>query len=154
MSADHLIDRATKVDIDEIGVHPLDDLLGGFGQSLRIPAEELYSDRSFPLGECDIPPSSGIAMHDAVGRDKFRGQDIGPFFPADPAKNRVGHPGHRSQKEALGHGVHGITVPRRALLKPEQPVSLPVSKGWSVRLAARKPPPARRPNHPTRAVDR
>src|ERR1019366_2140175 len=94
---DDFVDRTTKVQIDKIRLDPIDHLSCRFGHVVRIPAEKLHTEWALDLVEVEILLRSVISPEDTLGRNKFGGQNIGPVFFADLAKDLVRHASHRRE---------------------------------------------------------
>ena len=92
--ADHFVDRAAEVDVDEVWLLPVDDGLRAAGELVGVSAEKLDPERALLHLEVDVMLRPLVAMHDSLGRDKFGGEDVGSACFADAAEDGVGHPGH------------------------------------------------------------
>src|SRR5438105_3374933 len=75
-----LVHGATKVEIDEVRLYPIDYCQGGFSHFGRIGSEKLHSDRTFLRAECDHLAGTLVAMQDPIRRDEFSHDHIGAVF--------------------------------------------------------------------------
>ncbi len=95
-----LFTGTAEVEVDEVGLHPIDHRAGGLGQAGGVRAEELHADG--PL-DCRIEiqhlPRALVAMQDALGGHEFRRQDIRAHFLAELAEDGVCHPCHGGEKK-------------------------------------------------------
>ena len=61
---DDLVDRAAKVQVDEVRPHPVDDVLRRLRHVLRVPAEKLHADRALAFIEVEILAGAFVAAKD------------------------------------------------------------------------------------------
>jgi hypothetical protein len=99
IARNHLVHRATKIDVDEIRPLPVDDLASCLTHAQTVCAEELDANRSLLISELGILPRSLIRLNDALRRDEFGHHHISSKLFANLAKNHIGHPGHRREVE-------------------------------------------------------
>ena len=100
--ADDFVDGAAEVEVDEVGLFPVDDGGGTAGQLVGVATEELHAEGVFLGGEVDILLGAFVAVQDALGGDELGGEDVGAAGFADAAEDGVGHAGHGGEKEDRG----------------------------------------------------
>ena len=71
--ANHLVDRAAEVEVDEVGLFPINDRSGAPRELFGFTAEELDSERMLFGGGVDELFGALVAVQDTLGRDKFGG---------------------------------------------------------------------------------
>jgi hypothetical protein len=99
---DHFVNRAAKVQVDEIRGNPINHLLGSLCHVSRVSAKKLHAQRPFAVGEIKIFAGAFVAPKDAFSRNEFGDKNIGAVAFADLAKNLVGHARHRREIEREG----------------------------------------------------
>ena len=92
--ANDLVDRAAEIQIEKIRPHPVDDSPGRAGQPFRFPAKQLHPQRPLFLMKIEIILRAGIAVQDALGRDKFRGQNVRALRLAKTPEDGIRHARH------------------------------------------------------------
>ena len=100
---DHFVNRAAKVQVDEIGGNPIDDLLRSLRHVSRVGAKKLHAERPLAFVEIEIFAGALVAAKDAFSGNEFGDKNICAVALADLTKNFVGHTRHRG--EIKGEGV-------------------------------------------------
>ena len=67
ISGDDFVDGAAEVEIDEVGLFPIDDFLGGFSHPLTIGTKQLDAHRALFVGKGGISTGSVIRLKNAFG---------------------------------------------------------------------------------------
>jgi len=96
---DDFVDGAAEVDVDEVGLLPVDDFLCRFSHPNTIGTKELNSNGALLVCEFGVFTSPMIGLHDAFSGDEFGDHDVGTEFFADRAEGDIGHACHRGEEE-------------------------------------------------------
>lgn len=97
ISGDDFVDGAAEVEIDKVGLFPVDDFLGGFSHPLAIGTKQLDAYRALFVGKGGVSAGAVIRLKNAFGRDEFGHHDIGSELLAEGAESDIGHACHRCQ---------------------------------------------------------
>lgn len=95
----HLTHRTAKVDVDKVGLLPVDDFFRSLPHPDPVCAKELHPDGSLLVGEFGILPGAMVRLHDPLCRDELSDHHIRTQLLADGAEGDIGHPRHRSEEE-------------------------------------------------------
>jgi len=106
--ADDFIDGAAEIEVEEVGLLPLDGHAGGLGEVIGVAAEELDAEGTLGFMEVEVLEGACVAAEDALGRNELSDDDIGALLLAEAAENGVRDPGHRGEVE------------RETVLKPRE----------------------------------
>jgi hypothetical protein len=99
MAGDDFVNRTTEVQINEVGLYPVDHCSCGFRHLFWVGAKQLDPNWPFFRPKSDHLPSPLVSMKNAIGRNKFGNDHISTLFFAQPAKNRIRDSGHWGQVE-------------------------------------------------------
>ena len=80
---DHLVDRTTEIQIDEIRPHPIDHVFRRLRHMLRVPAKKLDADRSLAVIEIEVLARSFVPAKHAFGRNEFGHEHVRPALLAE-----------------------------------------------------------------------
>ena len=87
--ADHFVDRAAEVQVDEIRLHPVDHRARGFRQAGGFTTEKLDAQRTFQrVVERNVFLRAFVAVQDAIGGDEFGREHIRALLLAKLAEDR------------------------------------------------------------------
>ena len=108
---DDLFDRTAKVDVNEVGLLPVDDFLCRLGHARAVGSEKLNPDRSLFVLEFGVNASALVRLNDAFGGNEFGHHDVSTQFLADASEHEVSHSRHRREVKreltVLEPGKHG-----------------------------------------------
>ena len=93
----HFVHGATEVEINKVGLFPVDDFLGSLAHPLSIGSEELDADGALFFIEGGVLSGPMVGLHNALGRDEFGDHDISSEFFAQGAKGDIRHAGPRRE---------------------------------------------------------
>ena len=96
---DDFVDWAAEVEVDEVGLFPIDNFFCGFAHAGAIGSKELDSDGALFVGEGGVFSGALVGLDDAFGGDKLGDHDIGSEFLTESAESDVGDAGHGGEVE-------------------------------------------------------